>query len=70
MIVIYQAEFWVITLFTVYFFYLVLDLYKFVSTSVGAILFKFQAAFTTGDFSAITQEETLIFKNAMEGIPP
>ena len=70
MIVIYQAEFWVITLLTIYFFYLVLDLYKFVATSVGEILFKFQAASTTGDFSAITPEESLIFKNTMEGIPP
>lgn len=70
MIVIYQAEFWVVTLFTVYFFYLVLELYAYVSESVGPILFKFQKAFTTGDFSAITAEETAIFKAAMQGIPP
>ena len=70
MIVIYQAEFWVITGLICLFFYLVLDLYKMVSDGVGDIIFKFQAAFSSGDFSAITPAEIKQFKETMEGIPP
>ena len=56
MVIIYQAEFWVTTTIIILFFYLVLGLYAKVA-EIGTILFKFQTAFKTGDFSTITPEE-------------
>ena len=56
MIVIYQAEFWVITLLTIYFYYVVLGIYAFVAKN-NVVIFKFQKAFATGDFSTITPED-------------
>ena len=56
MIVIYQAEFWVITLLTIYFYYVVLGIYAFAAKN-NVVIFKFQKAFATGDFSTITPED-------------
>ena len=69
MVIIYQAEFWVITILTAWFFYLVLSVYAGVK-DINVILTKFQTAFKTGDFTTISPAEAQKFTETMEGIPP
>ena len=61
MVMVYQAEFWVVTALSVNFFYLVLGIYASVK-EINTVMAKFQKAFVTGDFSTVTPAEALIFK--------